>query len=278
MKIPERLIPLIQANLIDTVTGQLQSGKEAEVYVISSSNRTLCAKVYKDKNSRTFKQRTKYTEGRKVRSSRRARAIEKKSRYGQKESESEWQNTEVDALMLLGSAGVSVPKPYEYYEGVLLMEMVVDDDGDPAPRLKDIKLTKEKALKYWDVVIRQSVLMLCSGIVHGDFSEYNILVAKGELVIIDLPQSVQSTANNAYDIFERDLIQLAAFFGQYAPEILETNYPMEIWTHYKNGKLKPNTKLTGKFTYSKQKANVQEVLDEIESARDDEMERREFKE
>ena len=153
MKTPERLIPLIQANLIDNVIGQLQSGKEAEVYVISAGDRTICAKVYKDKNSRTFKQRTKYTEGRRVRSSRRARAMEKKSKYGQKESESEWQNTEVDALMLLGSAGVSVPKSYEYYEGVLLMEMIVDEHGDPAPRLKDVELTKEKALEYFNSII-----------------------------------------------------------------------------------------------------------------------------
>ncbi len=259
--------------MIDDVVGQLQSGKEAEVYVVRSNDRYLCAKVYKEENSRTFKQKTQYTEGRKVRNSRQARAMEGKSKYGRKERESDWQNTEVEALSLLGAAGVKVPETYGYYEGVLLLQMITDAEGNPAPRLNDVKLTPEQAKEYHLTLIRESVLMLCAGIVHGDFSEFNVLVAHQGLIIIDLPQAVQATANNAFMIFERDLKQLSAFFGRYAPEVMKTEYAAEIWNLYKHGKLRPDSKLTGTFAQSTKKANVKDVLGEIEAARDDAMEK-----
>jgi len=277
MKIPSRLMPLLQADLIDEVVGQLQSGKEAEVYVVRTGDVYRCAKVYKEANQRTFKHRTQYTEGRQVRSSRKARAMDSNSRYGRQERESEWQNTEVDALFLLGGAGVQVPQAHTFYEGVLLLEIVTDADGDPAPRLNDVDLTPDQAREYHKFLMRQAVLMLCAGLIHGDLSEFNVLVGHKGLVIIDFPQAVQATANNAFAIFERDLKQLAAFFGQYAPEILTTEYPKEIWKLYQNGKLKPDSPLTGRFQQSGKKADVNAVLSEIDDARDEAMERRGFR-
>jgi len=263
--------------MIEDVIGQLQSGKEAEVYVVRAEGQLCCAKIYKEENNRSFKQKTQYTEGRKVRSTRRARAMESSSRYGRQEREAEWQNTEVDALYLLASAGVRVPKPLGYHEGVLLLQMVTDADGNPAPRLNDVDLTPQLAREYHLVLIREVVKMLCSGLIHGDLSEFNVLVSGEGLVIIDLPQAIQATANNGFGLFERDLVQLAAFFGRWAPDIMETNYPKEIWKYFENGKLKPDTKLTGRFEGSKKKADVRSVLDEIEDAREEEMARRGFR-
>ncbi len=274
MKMPPRLLPLYQAELIDEVVGQLQSGKEAEVYVVRTGNDYHCAKVYKESNHRTFKHRTQYTEGRQVRGSRRGRAMDKKSRYGRQEQELEWQNTEVEALFLLGQAGVQVPKAFTFYEGVLLLEMLTDRDGDPAPRLTDVEITADQARTYHLELIRQAVLMLCSGIVHGDLSEFNVLVANDKLYIIDFPQAVQATANNAFQIFERDLKQLANFFGQYDPDILLTDYPKEIWKLYQNGKLKPDSPLTGRVLHSNKKANLKAVLDEISDAKAEALEKR----
>ena len=274
MRIPSRLEPLLHAEMIDEVVIQLQSGKEAEVYVVSCDGEYRCAKVYKEANSRTFKQKTQYTEGRKVRGSREARAMASKSRYGRQERESEWQNTEVDALRLLGEAGVRVPQTYGYFEGVLILQMITDADGEPAPRLNDVDLTPETARAFYLTLVREAVKMLCAGIVHGDLSEFNVLLAHDGLVIIDLPQAVQATANNAFGIFERDLTQLAAFFGRLAPDLMTTRYPKEIWKLYKNGKLRPDTPLTGKFEDDRKKADVGAILDEIEDARDDEMEKR----
>ena len=274
MKTPTRLIPLLQADLIDDVVGQLQSGKEAEVYLVRAEGVIRCAKVYKEANHRTFKQKTQYTEGRKIRNSRKARAMEGNSKYGRKEREFEWQNTEVDTLYLLAAAGVQVPQPLAFYEGVLLLEMVADRDGNPAPRLSDVSLTSEQSRAFFQVVIRQAVRMLCAGIVHGDLSEFNILLSHKGLVIIDLPQAVQATANNAFSIFERDLLQLAAFFGRAAPEIKKTNYAKEIWQLYRNGKLHPDSDLTGHFTDSSRAANVGEVLAEIDEAREEALSQR----
>lgn len=264
-----RLLPLLQADLIDDVVGQLQSGKEAEVYLVRAEGVICCAKVYKEANHRTFKQKTQYTEGRKIRNSRKARAMEGNSKYGRKEREFEWQNTEVETLYLLAAAGVQVPQPLAFYEGVLLLEMAADRDGNPAPRLSDLALTGEQSRTFFKVMIRQAVRMLCAGIVHGDLSEFNILLSHKGLVIIDLPQAVQATANNAFGIFERDLLQLAAFFGRAAPEIKKTNYAKEIWQLYRNGKLHPEMELTGQFAESSKLANVGEVLAEIDEAREE---------
>jgi RIO kinase 1 len=275
MKTPPRLQPLMVANLIDEVICQLPSGKEADVYVVLSEGERRCAKVYKEATNRSFKQRTQYIEGRKVRNSRQARAMESKSRYGRQEQESEWQNVEVEALFQLAAAGVRVPKPYTLYEGVLLLEMITDSDGSAAPRLDEVDLTIEQARQYHKFIIREVVRMLCAGYVHGDLSEFNILLSDTGPVIIDLPQAVQATSNTAGNIFLRDVDHLAIFFGRYAPEILETKFSKEIWKIYKSGKLKPDTKLTGKFKDSGKKANVKEVLQDIEDAREEEMERRE---
>ena len=269
MKTPARLLPLLQADLIDEVVGQLQSGKEAEVYLVRAEGVIRCAKVYKEANDRTFKQKTQYTEGRKIRNSRKARAMEGNSKYGRKEREFEWQNTEVETLYLLAAAGVQVPQPLAFYEGVLLLEMVADRDGNPAPRLSDVALTGDQSRTFFNVMIRQAVRMLCAGIVHGDLSEFNILWSHNGLVIIDLPQAVQATANNAFAIFERDLLQLVAFFGRAAPEIKKTNYAKEIWQLYRNGKLHPEMELTGQFTDKSKSANVGEVLAEIDEAREE---------
>jgi RIO kinase 1 len=260
--------------MIDNVLGQLQSGKEAEVYIVEAEGQICCAKIYKDANHRSFKHKTQYTEGRKVRGSRRGRAMESGSRYGRQEREAEWQNTEVDALYQLAAAGVRVPKPLGYHEGVLLLQMITDENGQPAPRLNDVEITPEQARDYHLVLVRETVKMLCSGLIHGDLSEFNVLVSRDGLVIIDLPQAIQATANNAFGLFERDLNQLAAFFGRVAPEILDTHYAKEIWKLYENGKLKPDSPLTGQFEDSSRKANVKAVLDEIEDAREEEMLRR----
>jgi RIO kinase 1 len=274
MKIPSRLQPLIQAHLIDDVIGQLQSGKEAEVYIVRSGDELRCAKIYKEANDRTFKAKSQYTEGRKVRNSRRGRAMESNSRFGRKEREAEWQNTEVEALALLGMAGVRVPKTYAYYEGVLLLQMICDAEGHPAPRLNDVDLTPAAARAHHALLMRQVALMLCAGIVHGDLSEFNVLLAADGLMIIDLPQAVQATANNAFSILQRDLLQLNAYFGRFAPEIKATDYARELWALYQNGKLRPDSPLTGKFTPPHKKANVKGVLEEIEDAREDAMMRR----
>ena len=277
MKIPSRLEHLIHANIIDEVVGQLKSGKEAEVYVVRSEGEYRCAKVYKEVNNRSFKQSSQYTEGRKVRNSRMSRAMESNSRYGRKERESEWQNAEVEALVLLAAAGVRVPKTYGFYEGVLLLQMISDADGNPAPKLNDVKLPSDLAKEYHLLLIREVVLMLCAGLIHGDLSEFNVLLAADGPVIIDLPQVVQATANNAYRMLERDVTQLSAYFGRFAPEILATNYAKEMWKIFESGKLKPNTKLTGRFQHSTKKADVKSVLGEIDEARDEEMARRGFK-
>lgn len=277
MKIPPRLEPLVQAHLIDDVLGQLQSGKEADVYLVFSEGEVRCAKVYKGANDRTFKQKAQYTEGRMVRGGRRARAMQKNSRFGRKESEEAWQSAEVEALALLAGAGVRVPKTFGFYEGVLLLQMIVDANGDPAPRLSDVKLTAEIAREYFQILVRQAVLMLCAGLVHGDYSEFNVLVAADGLVIIDLPQAVQATANNAFSIFERDLKQLAAFCGRAAPELLKTEYPKEIWKLYKNAQLRPDSPLTGRVEESKGKVDLRDVIEAIDEARDDEFMRRDLK-
>jgi RIO kinase 1 len=270
MKTPKRIEPLVQDGLVDKVVRQLMSGKEATVYVVQCGDEIRCAKVYKEANQRGFHQAVHYTEGRKVKNSRQARAMEKGSRYGRKEQESAWQHAEVDALYKLAAAGVRVPHPYGFYEGVLLMELVSDENGAPAPRLNDLELTEEQAREFHAMLIRQVVLMLCAGIVHGDLSEFNVLVDGQGPVIIDLPQAVDAAANNnACRMLERDVENLAVYFGQFAPELLATQYGKEIWALYQRGELFPDTQLTGRFQQSEKKADVRSVMREIDSARDD---------
>ena len=278
MKTPKRIEPLVQEGFVDTVIRQLMSGKEANVYVVRCGEEIRCAKVYKEANQRSFRQSVNYTEGRKVKNSRRARAMEKGGNFGRKAQEDAWQNAEVAALYRLAAAGVRVPRPYNFVDGVLLMELVTDENGNAAPRLSELVLTAELARDYHRTLITQVVRMLCAGIVHGDLSEYNVLVDAAGPVIIDLPQAVDAAGNNnAFDMLERDVNNLASYFGRSAPELLTTDYAMEIWTIYQSGKLTPETKLTGQFERIVKPVDVDEVLQEVDAARDEEESRQRYK-
>lgn len=275
MKTPKRLIPLVDEGMIDEVLRQLMSGKEATVFVVRCGDAIRCAKVYKEASQRSFKQAAAYQEGRTVKNSRQARAMEKGTRYGRKMQEEVWQNAEVDALYKLAAAGVRVPKPYICFEGVLLMDLVTDADGDVAPRLNDVALDRELALRYHAELIHQVVLMLCAGIVHGDLSEFNILLDENGPVIIDLPQAINAAGNmGAAAMLERDVDNLATYFSQFAPELADTKYGKEIWKLYVAGLLTPETPLTGRIAQDKRPVNVGAVIHEIELARQEAEERR----
>ena len=266
MKIPPRLLPLLEDGLIDDVTRQLMSGKEAMVFVVACGDDVRCAKVYKEANKRSFRQSVDYTEGRKTKNSRQARAMQKGSKYGRESQEAAWQSAEVDALYRLASAGVRVPTPYNFYEGVLLMELVTGADGNAAPRLNDVQLSADTAREYHAFLIQQVVRMLCAGIVHGDLSEFNILVGSDGPVIIDLPQAVDATGNNhAKDMLVRDVANLANYFGQFAPELLTTQYAKEIWALYERGDLSVDSPLTGQFAETSQAVDMQSVMREIKN-------------
>ena len=268
MKTPSRLLPLVADGLVDTVLRQLMSGKEAMVFVVQCGDEIRCAKVYKEANKRSFRQAVDYTEGRKTKNSRQARAMQKGSRYGRQEQEAAWQHAEVDALYRLAAAGVRVPTPYNFHEGVLLMELVADENGEPAPRLNDVKLSEEVARQYHAILIRQVVRMLCAGIVHGDLSEYNVLVDSVGPVIIDLPQAIDAAANNnASRMLERDVDNLADYFGQFAPDLLKTQYGKEIWALYESGKLEPESELTGVFAADEGLADLNQIMQVIDNAR-----------
>ena len=270
MKTPNRIVPLVEDGIVDRVIRQLMSGKEATVYIVQCGDEIRCAKVYKEVNQRSFHQAVNYTEGRREKNSRKARAMEKGTRFGRKEQEAAWQNTEVDALYKLGAAGVRVPRAYGFYEGVLLMELLTDADGAPAPRLNDLELSEQQARAFHAMLIKQVVLMLCAGVVHGDLSEFNILVDSDGPVIIDLPQAVDAAANNnASRILGRDVANLANYFGQFAPDLLTTQYGKEIWALYQSGELTPDTPLTGHVASDGRIADVRAVMQEITAANDD---------
>lgn len=277
MKTPKRLLPLLEDGLIDEVMRQLMSGKEATVYVVRCGDEVRCAKVYKEANQRSFKQNAAYQEGRKVKNSRQARAMEKGSRYGRKMQEEVWQNAEVDALYKLAAAGVRVPHPFICYEGVLLMELVTDTAGNAAPRLNDVQLSEAMALEYHARLIKQVVLMLCAGTIHGDLSEFNILVDSEGPVIIDLPQAVDAAGNNnAASMLERDVANLADYFGQFAPALKHSQFGKEIWSYYQAGTLTPETPLTGRVKLDTRPADVAGVLREVETIRREEESRRRY--
>jgi RIO kinase 1 len=274
MKTPKRIEPLIEDGLVDEVLRPLMSGKEAAVYVVRCGKQLRCAKVYKEANKRSFRQASEYQEGRKVRGSREARAMAKGSKFGRKETEDAWQNAEVSALFRLANAGVRVPKPYDFLDGVLLMEMVADEYGDAAPRLNDVVLEPDQAREYHTFLIEQIVLMLCAGLVHGDLSEFNVLLSPEGPVIIDLPQAVDAAGNNhAFSMLERDVGNMASYFGRFAPELKKTRFAKEMWSHYQAGTLSPGMVLTGQFADSSDIADVKGVLREIEAAQRDEARR-----
>lgn len=271
MKTPKRLEPLLEDGVVDEVMHQLMSGKEATVYVVRCGEETRCAKVYKEANKRSFRQSVDYTEGRKVKSSRQARAMAKGSKYGKQAQEEAWQSAEVDALYRLAAAGVSVPTPYQFYEGVLIMDLVTDAQGNAAPRLNDVVFTAEEARQHHQSLLKEVVRMLCAGIVHGDLSEFNILLSSDGPIIIDLPQAVDAAGNNhAMSMLERDVGNLADFFGQFAPELINTHYGKEIWALYAKGALTPETVLTGQFKQDSKPVDLKSVVRVIDAVREDE--------
>jgi RIO kinase 1 len=270
MKTPNGLQALIDDGVIDEVMRPLKSGKEAAVYVVRAGGEVRCAKVYKDMAQRSFQQRVQYQEGRKVRGSREARAIGKATKYGRKQQESAWKNTEVDALYQLRDAGVRVPEPHGYYHGVLVMELVVDADGHSAPRLGEVELAPDQARGFHRFLVRQVVKMLCVGLIHGDLSEYNVLVAPDGPVIIDLPQVVSAAGNNAARaMLLRDVNNLTASLGRWAPELLDTWYAEEMWALFEAGELHPDSELTGVFVHDETTADVGSVRDAINDAREE---------
>ncbi|CAM3399990.1 PA4780 family RIO1-like protein kinase [Halomonas lysinitropha] len=275
MKIPKRLQPLVDDGLIEAVESQLMSGKEAQVYVVRSHGERCCAKVFKEAKQRSFKQAVQYQEGRKERNSRRSRAMAKKTRYGQKEQEQAWLNAEVDALYRLAAADVRVPQPHSFVDGVLLMEMIIDAEGLTAPRLDDVTLTADEARSHYAKVIGDVVRMLCVGLIHGDLSEFNVLLAADGPVIIDLPQAVDAAGNNSAEMmFERDVDNMRRYFGRFAPELLATDYGKEIWALFEAGDLHPDSQLTGCFEHDLSTVDVDELMTVIDDVREEEAERR----
>ena len=275
MKPPKRLQTLIDEGLIDTVVRQLMSGKEAMVFVVRCGDDTRCAKVYKDATERSFRQAVDYTENRKVKNTRQARAMAKGSRFGRESTEAAWQSAEVDALYRLAAAGVRVPKPYNFFEGVLLMELVADEHGDAAPRLNDVAFAPDEARAHHASLLVEVVRMLCAGVVHGDLSEFNILLAADGPVIIDLPQAIDAAGNNhAKRMLLRDVENLRHFFGRVAPELLATDFGHEIWALYESGTLTPEVRLTGRFDHPTRAVDMGSVLREIDDARAEDAARR----
>jgi RIO kinase 1 len=274
MKIPKRLQPLVDDGLVDEVISQLMSGKEATVYMVRCGDEVRCAKVYKEANKRSFKKAAQYQEGRKSRNTRRARAMEKGSKYGRKQQEDAWQNAEVEALYTLAAAGVRVPQPFGCFESVLLMELITDGEGDVAPRLNDIILPSEHAIEDHLIMMNYVKLMLCEGIIHGDLSEFNVLVDEYGPVIIDLPQAVDASANNnAKSMLLRDVNNITEYYAQFAPELAKSKYAQEMWALYEKAELTPETELTGLFKENTKSADVDTILEEIKAAFAEEQER-----
>lgn len=276
MKIPKRIQPLVDYGLVDAVHSRLMSGKEADLYVVQCGSEMRCAKVYKESTKRNFKKAAQYTEGRTVRNSRRNRAMQKKSNFGRKEQEEIWQNAEVDALYKLADAGVRVPQPSCCVDGVLIMELITDDEGYVAPRLDDVTMSSEGAVTYHNMIMQDVVRMLCAGIIHGDLSEFNVLLDQQGPIIIDLPQAINAAANNnAKFMLQRDVDNMKRYFSQFAPELQHTQYAKEIWALYESGKLHPESELTGKFVDTTSAADVDAIVEQIKAAKAEELERRE---
>jgi len=274
MKTPKRIKPLVEDGIVDEVISRLMSGKEADVYTVRCGSEIRCAKVYKEAAKRSFKKAVQYQEGRKVRNSRRARAMEKGSKFGRKQQEETWQNAEVDALYKLAAAGVRVPEPYGCFDGVLIMELITDDEGDVAPRLNDVSMSEEQAVEDHSLMMQYVMRMLCVGLIHGDLSEFNVLVDDYGPVIIDLPQAVDAAANNhAQSMLARDVNNMTTYYSQFAPELIKTKYAKEMWALFEEGDLHPDIQLTGEFKESAEAADVDSVVEEIKAAWEEEQAR-----
>ncbi|WDQ14934.1 PA4780 family RIO1-like protein kinase [Rhodopirellula sp. P2] len=274
MKVPKRIQPLIEDGLVDQVLGSLMSGKEAQVFLVRCGDEVRCAKVYKDVAKRSFKNAVQYQEGRKIRNSRRQRAIDKRSKFGRDQQEDVWQRAEVDALIKLFQAGVRVPKSYGFFDGVLLMELIGDGEGGVAPRLNDITMSAEQAVREHAVMMTYVLRMLCAGLVHGDLSEFNVLQEESGPVIIDFPQVINASGNNnAKTMLQRDVRNITQYYAQYAPELAETHYAEEMWELHEKSELDPDIKLTGRFKFSTKSADVNSVITMIDLAYEDELDR-----
>ena len=276
MKTPARLQSLLDEGFIDSVSRQLMSGKEAMVFVVQCGEETRCAKVYKEANARSFRQAVDYTENRKVKNTRQARAMAKGTKFGRESTEAAWQSAEVEALYRLAAAGVRVPRPYNFHDGVLLMELVVDAEGAAAPRLNDVLFSAEEARRHHATLLKEVVRMLVvAGVVHGDLSEFNVLLAADGPVIIDLPQAVDAAGNNhAQRMLLRDVNNLRDFFGGFAADLLATDHAREIWSLFERGMLTVETPLTGRFEAPTRTVDVGGVLREVDDARAEEAARR----
>ena len=268
-------MPLFDSGIIERVVRPLMSGKEAQVFLVVSQGELRVAKVYKDAHKRTFKNRAEYTEGRKTRNSRDQRAIEKRSKHGRAQDEDAWKSTEIDMIHRLHAGGVRVPIPHAYSDGVLIMECVVDLDGNPAPRLGDVAFDSEAAQVIYDRVIREVVRMLAVGVVHGDLSDFNVLVAGDEPVIIDFPQSVDTASNtNARRLLIRDVDNLHRFLTGYVPKAPRLPYAEEMWELHEHNALTAETRLTGRYRPTERRTSDDAVLDLIQDADRDERKRR----
>jgi len=274
MKTPKRIKPLVEDGIVDEVISRLMSGKEADVYIVRCGSKIRCAKVYKEAAKRSFKKAVQYQEGRKVRNSRRARAMEKGSKFGRKQQEETWQNAEVDALYKLAAAGVRVPEPYGCFDGVLIMELITDDEGDVAPRLNDVSMPEDQAIEDHALMMQYVMRMLCVGLIHGDLSEFNVLVDDYGPVIIDLPQAVDAAANNhAQSMLARDVNNMTTYYSQFAPDLAKTKYAKEMWALFEEGDLHPDLQLTGEFEESAEAADVDSIVEEIKAAWEEEQAR-----
>lgn len=270
MRTPEALQVLIDDGVIDEVLRPLKSGKEAAVYVVRCGDEVRCAKVYKDMAQRSFQKRVQYQEGRKIRGSREARAMGKATNFGRKQQEEAWKNAEVDALYQLRDAGVRVPEPYGFFHGVLVMELVTDAEGFSAPRLGEVELDADTARLYHAALVREVVRMLCCGLIHGDLSAYNVLVGPEGPVVIDFPQVVSAAGNNnARTMLLRDVNNLTATLGRFAPELLDTWYGEEMWALFEAGELLPDSPLTGEWTPDESKVDLDSVRQAINDAREE---------
>ncbi|MEC7948289.1 MAG: PA4780 family RIO1-like protein kinase, partial [Myxococcota bacterium] len=271
----ERLTALLDIGVIDEVVRPLMSGKEADVFLVVAGGEPRVAKLYKEATTRSFKHRAEYTEGRRTKNTRQQRAMSRRSRYGREQEEAAWRSAEVDAIYRLKAAGVRVPEPYDFVDGILIMELIADEDGQPAPRLVDVTLNRQEAEATHLQLVREITRMLCAGLVHGDLSDFNVLMTPSGPVVIDFPQAVDAaTNNNARRMLLRDVRNVTSFLARFSPRLKKTRYGEEMWGLYEQGKLQPDTELTGKWEKKKRGVDLMGILDEIYAAEVEERRRR----